>query len=111
MQQVFLLFFTLSMYVTTSLSVRNLCKVNGALVITNQTPILEYQCAEHGISATSLHRSKLISRRIDIPLDKDRSFYNYPLTEDGDDNLNQSNSLPIEVLFDDLSDLASSFLH
>ena len=38
-----------------------------------------------------------------MPPDKDRSFYDYLLTEDGDDNLDQSNSLPVEALFDDLS--------
>jgi hypothetical protein len=61
-----------------------------------EAPILEYQC---GFSAASLHRFKLISGRIDMP-DKDRSFYDYLLTEDSDDNLNH---LPVEALFDDLS--------
>jgi hypothetical protein len=38
-----------------------------------------------------------------MPPDKDRSVYNYLLTEDSVDNLDQSNSLPVEALFDDLS--------
>ena len=68
-----------------------------------EAPILEYQCVERGFNATSLHRFKLISGRIDMPPDKDRSFYDYLLTEDSDDNLDQSNVLPVEALFDDLS--------
>jgi hypothetical protein len=68
-----------------------------------EAPILEYQCVERGSGAMSLHRFKRISGRIDMPPDKDRSLYDYLLTEDSDDNLDQSNSLPVESLFDDLS--------
>ena len=39
-----------------------------------------------------------------MPPDKDRSVYNYLLMEDSVDNLDQSNSLPVEALFDDFSE-------
>ena len=44
---------------------------------------------------------RLVSGRVNMPAEKDRTFYDYLLTEDLDDG-DQSN-LPVEALFDDLS--------
>jgi hypothetical protein len=101
------LFFTFSTYVTTKPFVQfeTLAKLmelwRSRIEGCPEAPILEYQCVEPG--ETSSHRFKLISGRIDMPPDKDRSFYDSLLTEDSDDNIDQSNSLPVEALFDDLS--------
>lgn len=48
---------------------------------------------------TYIHQFKLVSGYVDIPSDKERTFFGYLLTEDDDANLD----LPVEALFDDLA--------
>jgi hypothetical protein len=62
-------------------------------------PVLEYKETIRGDKGVK-HTFHLVSGALDIPTrDKDRSFYDYIMTED-DTN---SNEIPVEALYDDLS--------
>lgn len=76
-------------------------RINGCL----DAPILQYNNSGSA-SALNSHSFNLISGALDMPTDKDRTFFDYLLTEDGDDaaasNDSDQFSLPVEALFDDL---------
>jgi hypothetical protein len=75
-------------------------RINGC----PEAPILEYQHYEQG-DRSSVRWFKHISGRLDMPTDKDRTFYDYLLVEDCDDSAlgRDGSNLPVETLFDDLS--------
>ena len=62
-------------------------------------PRLEYSFTTRSQEDGYLHTFLLSSGYVDLPTDKDRSFFGFILTEDVD----ASSELPVEALFDDLA--------
>lgn len=62
-------------------------------------PRLEYTFTSHSREDGYTHTFLLSSGYVDLPTDKDRSFFGYILTEDVD----ADSELPVEALFDDLA--------
>ncbi|KAI5119162.1 hypothetical protein M0805_008645 [Coniferiporia weirii] len=63
------------------------------------SPRLEYQHTRCIADGTYVHYFSLCSGYVDLPSDKERTFYSYILTEDDDSDVD----IPVEALFDDLA--------